>query len=85
MIPFRSGRATIPELAVISSRRIASGGLTDQEAIDLTLEYRPKLVVFWSGKLAQLQGYSRWIERNYVVLREFSDDRTMYIIAEDQR
>jgi 4-amino-4-deoxy-L-arabinose transferase-like glycosyltransferase len=82
MITFRARRHGVPELAVISTRRIKSGGLTAEEAIDLTTAYAPKLVIFWENKLARLTDYAQWVDENYSVLWQDDDGHIIYIIAD---
>jgi hypothetical protein len=57
-LAFLADRKVPPSLVDPSEARITSGALTDEQAIAVLHDYRPELVVLWSGKLASLRRFS---------------------------
>ncbi|GEM_PF-4387349 len=78
MIAFRAGRSVPPLLSDPSNGRIQSGYLTPEMAIEATAQAKPRLIVFWSGRLRQLEAYVRWIEERYRVVRYFGRSHPVY-------
>ncbi len=78
IIAFRAGRSIPPILAEPSYARIASGYLTDEMAIEATQRAQPPLIVFWSDRLERLEGYRRWVETNYTLVRLFGRRHPVY-------
>lgn len=78
MIAFRAGRSIPPFLAEPSYARIASGYLTAEMAIRATQEADPPLIIFWSDRLKQLEGYRRWVETHYALVRFFGRTHPVY-------
>ncbi|MDQ7029681.1 MAG: hypothetical protein Q9O62_07850, partial [Ardenticatenia bacterium] len=78
MIAFRAGRSVPPLLSDPSNGRIQSGYLTSEMAIEATAKARPRLIVFWSERLRQLEAYVRWVEERYRVVRLFGRGHPVY-------
>ncbi len=79
MLVFGAGRHTPPSLADTSIVLIKSGYLTVEELLAQTEEYRPPVVISWSGRfLLLLPDYLAWAEENYLIQRVYDDQRRIF-------
>jgi len=75
MLAFRADRLTPPELAVPSLRRLRTGGLTEEFAIERTASAHPRAVILWDGRFDLLPDYVEWVEQHYELARSFGHGR----------
>jgi Dolichyl-phosphate-mannose-protein mannosyltransferase len=81
-LAYLADRRVPPRLVDPSLTAIQSGAIDDHDAIRETHAFRPKLVVFWSGRLQRLGEYATWVERDYSLIRVYEEDRAVYIRRE---
>jgi hypothetical protein len=81
-LAYLADRRVPPRLVDPSLTAIQSGAIDDHDAIRETQAFRPKLVVFWSGRLQRLGEYATWLERDYSLIRVYEENRAVYIRRE---
>lgn len=77
-LAFIARRNVPPELCDTSRMRIESGFLTDREAIEVLNRYNVTLIVFWKDRLIRLQGFLRYVEEHYNLLKAFDHGKLIY-------
>ena len=77
-LAFLANRRVPPGLADFSRSRIMSSSLTDLEVDRQTQTFDPKAIIFWSGRLQLLRGYSNQIASAYSLVAMFDDNRAVY-------
>lgn len=65
MYAFRVGRPVPPNLATFSSKRLATGSLTDEDILDAMREYQPEQVLIARFKIPVLEAY---LQENYTLI-----------------
>lgn len=76
MLAFRSGRSVPPSLCDTSFNRIATGYLTDAEAIEGARG--AKMVILWTHRLEQLSRFTAWVESHYRLLKAW-ETKKIYV------
>jgi hypothetical protein len=74
----------VPPLLVDTSKsRIRSRSLRASEAVSLSAQYDPKLVVLWTDRLRSLRDFKTWVEDNYQLVKVYNRrndlDRGIYV------
>jgi hypothetical protein len=77
---YLAGRRTAPQLCDPSFVRIRSGYLRSEEAIRASQGAR--MVIFSTGRLAQLPQYEQWVQSRYELIRRFDDGSSIYLRGE---
>jgi hypothetical protein len=85
-LAFHANRRVPPPLVDPSEARISSGVLSEQVALRALHDYDPDLVVFWTGKLARLNGLAVAVQAGHSLVEEFSpvDDDALRAIYRDR-
>jgi hypothetical protein len=82
-LTFLAGRLVPPLLVDTSKSRIRSRSLRASEAVALSEQYDPKLVVLWTDRLRSLRDFKTWVEDNYQLVKLYNRrqdlDRGVYI------
>jgi 4-amino-4-deoxy-L-arabinose transferase-like glycosyltransferase len=77
-LAFLAGRRVPPGLADFSRSRIMSNDLTYLDADSQTRTFDAKGVIFWSGRLQLLPGYSSQIASGYNLVAMYDGNRAVY-------
>lgn len=80
---FRARRPVPPRLVDTSGTRVDAGSLTDARAMEAVQQYRPKVIITWSGRLGRLDGFTRWLQRDYRIVRTYSDNAWKLYLRQD--
>ncbi len=65
MYAFRVHKPVPPNLATFSSKRLATGSLTEEDVLDAMREYRPEQVLMARFKIPSLEAY---LQKNYTLV-----------------
>lgn len=77
-LAFLASRRVPPGLADFSRARIMSNSLTDLDAGRQTQTFDAKAIIFWSGRLQLLPGYSSQITSAYSLVAMYDGNRAVY-------
>lgn len=77
MIAFRANRSSVPWLVDLSSKRIETGALTNEEAIAATEAANAPVIALWGRRLRRLDSFETWVKSHYIpVVRD--EHRVIY-------
>jgi hypothetical protein len=74
---FYARRPMPPWLVDTSGTRVEAGSLTDAVAIREAERYQPKVVGTVRRRLGKLDGFERWLERDYRLVKTYGSDPAM--------
>jgi hypothetical protein len=75
-LAFLAKRLVPPRLVEPSYTRLASSALTQQDFIQETRKFEPKIVLLWSHRLAR---YAEWLEGDYSLVRVYGSLGAAYV------
>lgn len=81
MYAFRAGLPTPPELAVLSTKRLESGALTEEQIIDIVQTYQPEQILLGRFKFPTLE---QTLQSDYVLIYNKSRNK-LYIRSDLDR
>jgi hypothetical protein len=76
MFAFRAGIPIPPNLAVVSGKRLASGGLSEETMIETVREYSPEQVLIGRFELPRLE---QFLLEDYALILERDQELKLYI------
>ena len=77
-LAFLAQRNVPPEMVNVSSWRIRSGHIADEQAIAWTERYQPQAIVFWDDRLEELTSYVDWVQANHYLTAWYGKERRIY-------
>lgn len=73
-----SGRLPPPELSDISQVRIRSNNLNSGDFKKIVIDYKPKLIITWNGRLESIKNFRENLSY-YKILTSFSPSKNIYM------
>ncbi len=75
----QANRNTPPQLVDTSLVRIQSGYLSDAQLIQLASQPNVHTVLFYTGRLQEMQGFSLWVSQHFHKVRDYGNGSALWI------
>jgi len=78
ILAIRAGRRVPPEVLNVSRMRIYTGGLSNQQLIEVAKRYQPEAIILWERKLTSTDDFVTWVGCHYDLAVAYDDRHQIY-------